>query len=42
MVPALKRQRQVDLCELKASLVYKAVLHKDTPSLKTNKQTKPI
>ena len=26
LVPALRRQRQVDLCEIKASLVYRASL----------------
>ena len=45
-IPALKRWRQVDLCEFKASLVYRAIpkhpglLYTEKPCLeKTNKQT---
>jgi hypothetical protein len=42
LIPAFRRQRQVDLCELKASLVYRLVLgepglHKETLSQKKKK-----
>jgi hypothetical protein len=35
LFPAPGRQRQVDLCEFKASLVYIEILHSETQSLKT-------
>jgi hypothetical protein len=44
LIPALGRQRQVDLCELEASLVYKAsqghpgLLHKETLPHKTKQK----
>jgi len=44
LIPALGRQRQIELCELKAILVYivsfrAARYHIERPCLKTNKQT---
>jgi hypothetical protein len=45
LIPAPRRQRQVDLCKFKASLVYRVSsrtakgIHRETLSLKTNKQT---
>ena len=48
MIPALRRQRQADLCEFEASLIFivpgQQELHKETPSLnkQTNKQTQSI
>ena len=38
LISALRRQRQVDLCEFKASLVYKATQR--SPVLKTGKREK--
>jgi hypothetical protein len=44
--PALRRQRQADLCEFEASLVYKSssgqseLLHRKTLSQKTNNKIK--
>jgi hypothetical protein len=43
-IPALRRQRQVDLCESEASLVYRVscrlarATHRETLSRKTNKK----
>ena len=49
LIPALERQRQVDLCELEASLVYrlssKTALHTDTDTdthTHTHTQSKKI
>jgi hypothetical protein len=45
LIPALKRQCQVDFCELEASMVYKVssrianAVTQGKPCLKTNKQT---
>jgi hypothetical protein len=46
-IPALRRQRQVDLCEFKVSLAYRASprqpqLHRETVSQKKKKQIKKI
>ena len=44
LIPALGRQRQMDLCEFEDSLVYRASfrqsprLHRETVSRETNKQ----
>lgn len=47
LIPALSLQRQVDLCELEVSLVYKSQfqgqaseLHRETPTQNKTKQTK--
>jgi hypothetical protein len=48
LIPALKRQRQVKLCEFKANLIYssssrtvKDIQRNPVSSKQTNKQTKP-
>jgi hypothetical protein len=39
LIPALRRQRQADLCEFKARLVWASLLHRETPDLENkNKQ----
>ena len=38
VIPALRRQRQVDLCKFKASLVYSA----SSRTARTVTQTKPV
>jgi hypothetical protein len=45
LIPALRRQRQADLCEFEASLLYRVssktdkAIHRETKSQKTNQTT---